>query len=70
MSGTISKAHYNDRAKARAESNKAKKIGVVRLTKKGTPSKVERDTQYFWNDAQAELYIQTMAAQGVTCVRI
>jgi hypothetical protein len=70
MSGTISKAHYNDRAKARAESNKAKKIAVVRLTKKGTPSKVERDTQYFWTDAQAELYIQTMAAQGVTCVRI
>ena len=66
----ISKAHYNDRAKARAESNKAKKIAVVRLTKLATPSKVERDTQYFWNDSQVELYIQTMAAQGETCIRI
>ena len=66
----ISKAHYNDRISAREEPNTAKKIGVVRLTKKGTPSKVERDTQYFWNDAQVTLYIENMAAQGVTCVRI
>ena len=60
MSGTISRAHYNDISNAKRETKQAAQIKDSYITKSGKSSKMSADWRFFDTTEEAQAYADGM----------